>query len=446
MIAAPVREYAAGVGAKVIVVDSERADAPSFQPPEIDITAPAYLQYTSGSTRTPAGAVVTHAAIAANVAQAQAAFGIESDWTMVGWLPFFHDMGLVLLVCIPALLNLHAVYTQPFMFVQHPARWLRALSSNRKVMTAAPNFAYELCVQRITDEERGALDLSQVKVAINGAEPVRASTVENFQRIFAASGWGPTAMRPSYGLAEATVFVSTVPADAPARITAFDREALLAGEAKPAPDTGDAIRIVSAGRPAGQHVAVVDPATGTPRADGELGEIWINGPNVASGYWQNSERSQEDFGGELSGGVDSLPAQGWLRTGDQGTYVDGELYITGRLKDLIIVDGKNHYPHDIEDTASDAHPAVRTGRVAAFGITSDSGEEIVMVLERARTEEAALVPEDEIQLAVRRAVAAAHDLKLRDVHVLSGQKVMLTSSGKIARAANRTRYLEERAA
>ena len=184
----------------------------------------------------------------------------------------------------------------------------------------------------------------------------------------------------------------------------------------------------------------------TARPDGEVGEVWVHGANVASGYWGQPERSEEVFGGRLVGGADELPVTGWLRTGDLGVNHGGELYITGRLKDLIIVDGKNHYPHDIEQTVQDAHAAVQPGRVAAFGIPTETGEAIVVVMELARGAGGDDVTAKDIALAVRRAVAAAHDLKLRDVQILNGEKVLRTSSGKIARAANRERYLAQRSA
>ena len=200
-----------------------------------------------------------------------------------------------------------------------------------------------------------------------------------------------------------------------------------------------------AGTPADQHVCIVDPVDHTARPEGEVGEIWVHGPNVATSYWGQPERSEEVFNGSLVGGEDGLPAGRWLRTGDLGVSHGGQLYITGRLKDLIIVDGKNHYPQDIEQTVQDAHPAVQPGRVAAFGIATDAGEAIVVVMERARGA-GDDVSAQEISLAIRRAVAAAHDLKLRDVHILNGEKVLRTSSGKIARAANRDRYLARHAA
>jgi fatty acid CoA ligase FadD32 len=430
--------------ADVIAVDSvDVADGRDFEPHAVQLSSPAYLQYTSGSTREPAGAVITHEAVVTNVLQGASAIGLDAESTCVGWIPFFHDMGLVLMVCAPAVTGARSVFSTPFDFVQQPRRWLEQLAAYPNVVTAAPNFAYEYAIDRLTDTDRAALDLSGVRVAMNGAEPVRARTIERFQDAFGPCGFAPQAHRPSYGLAEATVFVTTSTADAPPRITSFSRSALMAGHAVAPVGDADVIRLVSAGTPVGQDVCLVDPLDCSIRGDGEVGEVWVNGPNVATGYWGQPERTRDEFDGHLVGGGEHLPLAGWLRTGDLGVRHDGELYITGRLKDLIIVDGKNHYPQDIEETAQHAHPAVRPGRVAAFALSSDhGGDAIVIVLERARGQAADSVDAQEISDAVRRAVSAAHDLKLHDVDVLAGSRVLRTSSGKIARTANRLRYLE----
>jgi fatty acid CoA ligase FadD32 len=428
--------------AEIVAVDEvDRDVGGDFVLPEIDQRATAYLQYTSGSTRAPAGAAITHRAVTANVQQVADAYDLDADWTSVGWIPFFHDMGLVLLTCLPVGLGMTTVFSTPFDFIRRPRGWLEELSSHAKVITAAPNFAFDYAVDRIKEESRAGLDLSGVRVAINGSEPVRARTVKRFEGAFDGCGFDSTAHRPSYGLAEATVFVSTSGPAGPT-ITTFRRSELMAGRAVAAHDEVDSLSLVSAGTPAGQYVCIVDPVHHTALDDGLVGEVWVHGPNLASGYWNQPERNKETFNGRLASPAPGWPAAGWLRTGDLGVRFADELYITGRIKDLIIVDGKNHYPQDIEQTVADAHPSIRAGRVAAFGVDTGSDEAIVVVLEcRLKGDEAGA--RTEVELAVRRAVAAAHDLKLLGVQILAGHRVLRTSSGKIARSANRDRYLAE---
>ncbi|GGM56690.1 acyl-CoA synthetase [Longimycelium tulufanense] len=427
---------------QIIAVDSvDPALGRDFEPVSVSLDEPAYLQYTSGSTRRPAGAVITHRAVAANVAQARHAYGVDETTTFAGWIPFFHDMGLVLLLALPLAVGAHSVFTTPFAFLRRPMRWLRQLSDYPNVATAAPNFAYEYAAAKVKPEERSTLDLSNVRVACNGSEPVRAGAIEGFLAAFGPHGFAAQAHRPSFGLAEATVFVSTTPAGPP-RITSFDREGLGVRRADPVADTArGAVRLVSAGVPVGQHVLIVDPDTGAIRPDNTVGEVWIHGPNVADGYWQQPERSAETFDGRLADGPADLPARGWLRTGDLGVYHDGELYITGRMKDLIIVDGKNHYPHDIEATTQEAHPAIRRDHVAAFAVAEGDAEAVVVVAEHSRHAEPDQLDPAEVARAVRLAVGEHHDLALHDFVLTRPGEVLRTSSGKIARAATRKRYL-----
>jgi fatty acid CoA ligase FadD32 len=425
---------------QVIAVDTVASDlAADFTDVPVTADQPAYLQYTSGSTRRPAGAVITHGATVANVRQAEVAFPADASYTSVGWLPFFHDMGLMQQICMPVVLGCRSVFTTPFAFVRRPLRWLTLLGGYPNTFTAGPNFAYELVASRLSTQEVPDLDLSGVRTAVNGSEPVRARTIERFIEVTRPYGFPPEAFRPSYGLAEATVFVSTTRAGHAPTVATLDRGRLGDGHAAAVPaEDHRALRIVAAGKAAGQQLRIVDPEHHTSCPDGRVGEIWLRGPNIATGYWRQPERSAATFDGHLA---DDPPSTGWLRTGDLGVIHDGELFVTGRLKDLIIVDGRNHYPQDVEATVEEAHPAVRRGHVAVFTVDNDDREELVVVAEHRQQ----VPPEGrnpgEIGNAVRAAVSRHHDLRLADFVLLPPGGVLRTSSGKIARSANRDNYL-----
>ncbi|WP_290061629.1 fatty acyl-AMP ligase [Amycolatopsis solani] len=402
----------------VVVVDelSGPGADPVFAAPE----TPAYLQYTSGSTREPAGAVIPHRAIVAACWQGSRAYAVDEGTTCAGWIPFFHDMGLIQLLCLPVFAGGRAVFMAPAEFVHRPARWLRQLADYPAVFTAAPNFAYARAAEAGAED---GLDLSDVRVALNGAEPVRPRTGERFLEVFGPHGFRREAYRPSYGLAEATVYVASAGPEGP-RGAVFDRETLAQGQAV---ETVDGQELVSVGQPVGQRVRIVHD--GHEQPEGAVGEIWIHGPNVATGYWGRGDAAA--FGGTLEG------LDGWLRTGDLGVVHRGDLYVTGRLKDLIVVDGRNFHPQDIEAAAGEAHPAVRRDRVAAFGVTDEDGEGAVVVAEWARGAEADV---KEVTRAVLRAVSAEHALTLRRVHLVPSGGLPRTSSGKVARSAAKARY------
>lgn len=416
-----VREF--GQPRELLVVDE--LSGPGVDPVVLDTESPAYLQYTSGSTREPAGAVIPYRAIAATLWQAVRAYQLPPDTTCVGWIPFFHDMGLVQMVCLPVFMGYRSVFMAPAEFVRRPQRWLRQMSDYPEVFTAAPNFAYDLAVEAAP--QAAGLDLSRVRIALNGAEPVRPRTVEEFQKAFAPFGFRREMHRPSYGLAEATVYVASAGTEGPT-ITAFDRDELAHGRAVEAgEDAANRQELVSVGRPVGQQVRIVRDGRVVP--DGEMGEIWIHGENVAAGYWQRDDDSF--FAGSLDG------FDGWLRTGDLGMYHRGDLYITGRLKDLIVIDGRNHYPQDIEATAGHAHPAIRADRVAAYGVSDDRGEGVVVIAEWVRDADA---DELEVTRAARRAVSREHGVAVRAMRLVSPGELPRTSSGKISRSAARARY------
>ncbi|WP_416977675.1 fatty acyl-AMP ligase [Streptomyces sp. T028] len=405
----------------------------------------AYLQYTSGSTRVPSGVEITHANVCANARQALRAYDIRSGRNCtVGWLPLYHDMGLVLAIVLPVVGHVHSVLMDPLAFVQQPVRWLRLLSRYPGALTAAPNFAYDYCVRRVTDEERGELSLGPVTAMVNGSEPIAGRTLDRFQQAFAPAGALRTAMRPSYGLAEATVFVSASPAGEEPTVTSFDRDALAAGTARVADGSAAraVTRLVGCGRPTDQEAAIVDPATHVRLENGRVGEIWLRGPNVGRGYWGRPEHSRATFHATPHGDDPDDPACHWLRTGDLGLWHDRHLYITGRIKDLVIIDGTNHYPQDIEQTVENAHPAIRRHHTAAFSVLTDDGERLVVVAEHVRelTEPDGVL--DEVTRAVRAAVSTGHGVAVHDFVLAQPGTVPHTTSGKVARGACRERYLQ----
>ncbi|MFF9868171.1 fatty acyl-AMP ligase [Streptomyces sp. NPDC013953] len=404
----------------------------------------AYLQYTSGSTRMPSGVEISHANVCVNARQALKAYDIRAGRNCtVGWLPLYHDMGLVLAIVLPVVGRIHSVLMDPLAFVQQPVRWLRLLSEYPGALTAAPNFAYDYCVSRVTEEERAKLSLGSVAAMVNGSEPIAEQTLQRFQQAFAPAGAVPTAMRPSYGLAEATVFVSASPAGEEPTVTSFDRDALAAGIARPADGTqGQAVtRLVACGRPTDQEAAIVDPARLVRLEDGRVGEIWLRGPNVGHGYWGRPEQSEATFRATLHGDNPGEGAHHWLRTGDLGLWHDKHLYITGRIKDLVIIDGTNHYPQDIEHTVENAHPAIRRHHTAAFSVPGDDGERLVVVAEHARDLAEPHTVRDEATRAVRVAVSAGHAIAIHDFVLAQPGTVPHTTSGKVARSACRENYL-----
>lgn len=398
----------------------------------------AYLQYTSGSTRIPSGVEITHSNVCINARQALDAYDIHRGRNCtVGWLPLYHDMGLVLAVALPIMGHIPSVLMDPLAFIQQPGRWLSLLSQHKGAITAAPNFAYDYCVERVTDDERAALELGSVAAMVNGSEPIAPRTLDRFQAAFSAVGMKRTTMRPSYGLAEATVFVSASPVGEEPTVTAFDRQSLREGVAHVVED-GDqeaVIEIVACGRPTGQEIAIVDPSTHRRREEGQVGEIWLRGPNIGRGYWGCAESSEATFRAVLEG------SEPWLRTGDLGVWHDKQLYVTGRLKDLVIVDGTNHYPHDIEETVQKAHPVIRPHHIAAFAVTTAGGERLVVVAEHGRDLTDAASVLEEVTRAVRAAVASEHGLAVHDFLLVQPGAVPHTTSGKVARSACRDLYL-----
>ena len=437
---------------RVIAVDAvPDVVGATWEPVDVDRETIAYLQYTSGSTRTPAGVEITHRSACTNVLQMIISVGLDPDVRSVSWLPLYHDMGL-LMIMYPALFGAQITLMSPLAFVRRPHRWIKALADESvfgRTFAAAPNFAFELAAQRGLPKPGETLDLSNVAGLINGSEPVSLDSIERFTAAFAPYGLPRTAVKPSYGMAEATLFVSTIAPDASPTAVYLDRERLGAGEAVPVePAASTAVAQVSCGRVAcSQWAVIVDPAAEAELPDGTVGEIWLHGDNIGRGYWGRRRETDVTFHNKLQSRLehgshaDGAPVGGfWLRTGDLGVYLDGELYITGRIKDLVIIDGRNHYPQDLEATAAEASTAVRHGFVAAFAVPDDAAREhLVIVAERAPG--AGRADAEPIHDAIRRAISRRHGLPVADIRLVAAGAIPRTTSGKLARRACRADYL-----
>ena len=418
----------------------------------IDQTA--FLQYTSGSTRTPAGVVLTNRSILTNVLQIFTAAKLRLPLRLVTWLPLHHDMGIILAVFV-VLLGLPMEMMNPRDFVQQPSRWVKQLSrrdeNDVNTYAVVPNFALEMAVRYGKPEEGSDVRFDNVDGIIIGSEPVSESAVTNFADAFTPFGLDSKALRPSYGLAEASLLVSTPQTEQRPLINYFDRDKLAEGEAVVVEKgSRQAVSFASNGqvvRP--QAMTIVDPETKAEIADGLVGEIWTNGGNTAAGYLNRPEETAETFGQTLGerlaegSRAEGHPDEGWLATGDLGVVLEGQLYITGRLKDLVIIAGRNHYPQDIEATVQEASEHVRADSVAAFAVPGDDVEKLVVLLERGDDADAS--GDAEAVEAVRAAVSSVHGVTPDEIRVLAPHEIARSSSGKIARRVNQRNYLAENA-
>ncbi len=400
----------------------------------------AFLQYTSGSTGAPRGVMVSHANIVYNAHYIQESFRLHRQSVSVSWLPSFHDMGLIDGVIGPVYTGYLGVLMSPVSFIQRPARWLESITRFRATHCGGPNFGYDLCVKKITPEVRATLDLSSWESAYNGAEPVRAGTLRDFTAAFASCGFQARAHYPCFGMAETTLMVSGCDVCREPVVRRVKRTALEQGifEIAPAAAPDDTVfELVSSGRMIlDTRVAIVDLATGLRVAPGRIGEVWVAGPTVCAGYWQRPERTAETFAAHLPS--DDTP---WLRTGDLGHLdADGELFICGRAKDLVIIRGRNHHPQDLELTAERAHAAFRSGGGAAFSVDVGGEERLVLVQELERT---ALRDADVSALSavIAGAVSEEHEVQPHTVVLLKTGTVPKTSSGKIQRSSARAQFL-----
>ncbi|MGZ3461580.1 MAG: AMP-binding protein, partial [Archangium sp.] len=404
--------------------------------PEVAGDSLAFLQYTSGSTGTPKGVMLTHGNLLHNLAQIHRAFAASTDSVGVIWLPPYHDMGLIGGILEPLYGGLPVALMSPLDFLKRPLRWLEAISRFRGTHSGGPNFAFELCTRKISPEERERLDLSSWELAFCGAEPIRPETLERFVQAFGPCGFRREAFYPCYGLAEGTLIVSGVDKGKGPTLQAVRQEALSRNQVVPV-EAGDpdARVLVGCGQTvADQEIRIVAPESMRECAPGQVGEIWVSGPSVAQGYWQRPEETARAFQARTADGHGPF-----LRTGDLGFLRGTELFITGRLKDLLILRGRNHYPQDLELTAEQAHPALRPGCGAAFSVEVEGEERLVLVQEVDPRRQLAGV--DEVLGVVRQKLAEVHELQLHALVLIEPGSIPKTSSGKIQRQGTRAAWL-----
>ncbi|HEY4384993.1 MAG TPA: fatty acyl-AMP ligase [Ktedonobacteraceae bacterium] len=424
--------------------------AEEWREPEITPHHLALLQYTSGSTSLPRGVMVSHGNLIHNFKLLRHAAEYPEKSTYVSWLPLFHDMGLIGNALQSLYWGYECILFSPLAFLQKPFRWLQAISRYQADTSGAPNFAYDLCVEKISAEQRATLDLSSWRQAFNGSEHIRIGTLERFATVFAESGFSKKALRPLYGLAESTLFVTFSTNNKAPKALSIDSNELRNNRVVVCSNEhSHASQFVSCGNTClDQRICIVDPETERICQPDQIGEIWVSGPSVAQGYWDREEETRKTFGAYLANG------QGpYMRTGDLGFLHENELYITGRLKDLIIVDGRNHYPQDIELTVEQSHEALRSNNSAAFALDREETEQVIIVAEIDRHYEAeSAAPQTSLPMriritkeslikAIRQAVAQQHDLQVKEIVFIKPGSIPKTSSGKIQRHMCREKFL-----
>ena len=398
----------------------------------------AYLQYTSGSTRTPAGVTVSNKNVFANFEQVTADLFVReggvppADLTVTSWLPFYHDLGLLLGIIMPILAGVPTMITSPVAFLQRPARWLQMMARDGQTISGGPNFAFDIAARKTSDDDMAGFDLAGVHSIFNGSERVQPATLRRFADRFARFNFSPVALRPAYGMAEATVYIATRKVGDPPEIGHFESDKLPAGQANRC-ETGSGTPLVSYGAPESMLVRAVDPDTGKECADGTVGEIWGHGDNVASGYWNKPEETALTFGARITNPCEGTPEGPWLRTGDSGFLSNGELFIIGRIKDLLIVYGRNHSPDDIEATIQKVSP----GRCAAIAVPDKGVEKLVAIIElkkKGESDEEAMDRLRVVKREVTSAISKSHGLRVADLVLVSPGSIPITTSGKIRRS------------
>jgi acyl-CoA synthetase (AMP-forming)/AMP-acid ligase II len=397
----------------------------------------AFLQYTSGATTDPKGVMLTHGNLLANLRAITETFAVNQEWRCVSWLPLSHDMGLIGSVLTSLYVGMSADLMSPTTFLHEPGRWLELIAeAGGPVVSGGPNFAFDFCARRIQSEARRVLDLSHWDIAFVGSEPIRHDTLDRFTRVFATSGFKSASFLPCYGLAESSLLVAGKTMGADDRATlAVTTGSVEAGRAIPArADDPAASTLVSCGEIVSEHhLAIVNPDSHTPKAPGEVGEIWIAGPSVAAGYWNRPEQSEQTFRAGLQGFSGR-----YLRTGDLGFVAHGRLFVTGRIKDLIIVAGKKHHPQDIEETVHGSDVSLRAGCTAAFAVDGGASESLVIVQEVSARKKSA--DSEKIFASIREKVTSEHQITPAAIVLIHERTIPKTPSGKIQRSATRTLY------
>nr|AXN93578.1 PuwC [Cylindrospermum moravicum CCALA 993]AXN93587.1 PuwC [Cylindrospermum alatosporum CCALA 994] len=417
-------------------IDSNLASV--WQQPELNSNTLAFLQYTSGSTGTPKGVMVSHSNLLYNEEMIKVGFQNTEQSIIAGWLPFFHDMGLMANLLQAVYLGVPCFFMPPVAFLQRPYRWLQVISRYKATSSGAPNFAYDLCVNKITPEQISSLDLSSWDLAFNGAEPVNPATLDRFTAKFAAYGFRREAFYPGYGMAETTLLISGGLRKAAPVVLSVAGSNLEENRVLVTTDEQEGSKkIVGCGQTLlEQKIAIADPETLTHCSPEQVGEIWVSGANVAGGYWNRPEETEQTFHSYFADTGEGP----FLRTGDLGFLRDGELFITGRIKDVIIIRGRNHYPQDIEVTVEQSHPALRPSNGAAFTVTVNEQEKLIVVQEVERTWLRKLDGETVVK-AIRLAVSQQHELQVYAAVLIKTGSIPKTSSGKIQRRACRAKYL-----